>query len=544
MAITNLIHLCSVLWLLARYRLNRLLPNTRHTRLLHWLCACVPAVAPQASDAVRLRLALQQLGPIFVKFGQMLSTRKDLLSPAFAAELAKLQDQVPAFDGQQAQQIIEAELGQPVGQLFRQFKQAPLASASIAQVHEATLPSGEEVVVKVLRPGIKPGIQRDLKLLFALARFAERLGEDARRLRPVEVVTDYETTINDEMDLLREAGNCAQLRRNFHPSPLIYVPDVYWDLCRAQVMVMERIYGIPVADVEALRAQGTDMRLLAERGVEIFFTQVFRDNFFHADMHTGNIFVSRYDPANPQYIAVDCGIIGSLSSLDQRYLAENLLAFFRRDYTKVAQLHVDSGWVPADTRVDHFEAAIRSVCEPIFQRPLHEISFGQLLLRLFQTGRRFKMEVQPQLVLLQKTLLNIEGLGRQLYPELDLWATAQPFLERWLWQRMGPENTLRQIRSNAPFWLEKLPELPGELYHALGAHRQQTQHLAQIEQHLAQQATHKRQRRSDRWLGLGACAVAGLLLYPTTWAWLQPVAIPTLGLLFAMMGLYLILRSE
>ncbi|SDJ32940.1 ubiquinone biosynthesis regulatory protein kinase UbiB [Pseudomonas indica] len=402
-----------------------------------------------------LRLALEDLGPIFIKFGQLLSTRRDLLPPDIADELAKLQDQVPPFDPEQSVALIESQLGLKVSEAFARFDSKPLASASVAQVHAAQLKTGEEVVVKVIRPGLKPIIRQDIAWLFLLAKLAERISAEARRLHPVDVVSDYEKTIYDELDLLREAANASQLRRNFEDSPLLYVPQIYWDWCRPKVLVMERIYGIPVTDIATLADQRTDMKLLAERGVEIFFTQVFRDSFFHADMHPGNIFVSTRQPWNPQYIAIDCGIVGSLTPEDQDYLARNLVAFFKRDYRKVAQLHIDSGWVPAETKVNEFEAAIRTVCEPIFEKPLKEISFGQLLLRLFQTARRFNMEIQPQLVLLQKTLLNIEGLGRQLYPDLDLWTTAQPFLERWMRERVSPRSLLQNLQAQ----VEQVPHL-------------------------------------------------------------------------------------
>lgn len=415
----------------------------------------LPRTPLTLSRGERLRLALEELGPIFIKFGQLLSTRRDLLPPDIADELAKLQDQVPPFDPAHSLALIEEQLGVTVGEAFARFDAQPLASASVAQVHAAQLKSGEEVVVKVIRPGLKPIIQQDLAWLFLLAKLAERASTEARRLRPVEVVSDYEKTIYDELDLLREAANASQLKRNFEGSPLLYVPQVYWDWCRPKVLVMERIYGIQVTDLATLADQRTDMKLLAERGVEIFFTQVFRDSFFHADMHPGNIFVSTRQPWNPQYIAIDCGIIGSLTPEDQDYLARNLIAFFKRDYRRVAQLHIDSGWVPAETKVNDFEAAIRTVCEPIFEKPLKDISFGQLLLRLFQTARRFNMEIQPQLVLLQKTLLNIEGLGRQLYPDLDLWSTAQPFLERWMRERVSPLHLLRNLQQQA----EQVPHL-------------------------------------------------------------------------------------
>ncbi|HEV2213570.1 MAG TPA: ubiquinone biosynthesis regulatory protein kinase UbiB, partial [Gammaproteobacteria bacterium] len=388
------------------------------------------------SRGERIRRALEDLGPIFVKFGQTLSTRRDLLPLDIADELAKLQDRVPPFPGVQARRRVEEVLGGSVQELFKEFDEAPLASASIAQVHAATLHDGREVVVKVLRPGVEDLIRRDLDVLHLIAGLAEDYWSDGKRLRPREVVAEYEKTVLDELDLIREAANAAQLKRNFEGSALLYVPEVHWPLTRREVMVMERIRGVPIRDLATLRARGTDFKRLAENGVEIFFTQVFKHNFFHADMHPGNIFVDVTDPAHPRYMAVDFGIIGTLSPRDQHYLAENFLAFFNRDYRRVAELHVESGWVPAATREDEFETAIRTVCEPIFNKPLKDISFAQLLLRLFQTARRFNMEVQPQLMLLQKTLFNIEGLGRDLYPELDLWQTAKPFLEGWTRERM------------------------------------------------------------------------------------------------------------
>ena len=395
---------------------------------LQWLSRC----DVQLSRGTRMRLALEKLGPVFVKFGQLLSTRPDLVAGDIVGELDKLQDQVPPFASADFVAIVEAALGKPVSELFFSFEREPLASASVAQVHCAVLPSGEEVVVKVIRPGIAGIIEKDLALMELLAKMAERFLPDGKRLRPVEVVADYRHTIFDELNLQREAANAAQLRRNFDQSPMLYVPKVYWDYCRPQVMVMERIHGIPVTDIPSLLEQNTDMKLLAHRGVEIFFMQVFDHNFFHADMHPGNIFVSTQHPSRPQYIAIDCAIVGSLTRDDQYYLARNLLAIFQRDYHQVAQLHIECGWVPPQTRAGDFEAAIRMVCEPIFEKPISEISFGQILVNLFQTARRFDMTVQPSLVLLQKTLLNIEGLGRQLYPQLDLWQTAMPFLERWM----------------------------------------------------------------------------------------------------------------
>jgi len=421
------------------------------------------------SEGERITLALQTLGPVFIKFGQMMSTRRDLLPPSIANELARLQDKVPPFSTEAAQDIIKASLGIPsLSILFSEFQAQPLASASIAQVHAATLKTNnEDVVVKVLRPDIRDIIEADMELLFSIANVLQRWLPDGKRLRPVEVVVEYRKTIVDELDLLRESANGIQLGRNFEGSDALYVPKIYSDHCRHNVLVMERIYGIPISNIDTLLAQNTNMKVLAERGVEVFFTQVFRDSFFHADMHPGNIFVSTEHPENPKYIAIDFGIVGTLNREDKRYLAENFIAFFNRDYRKVAQLHADSGWVPNDTNIDEFEMAIRTVCEPIFQKPLAEISFGNVLLQLFNTARRFNMVVQPQLVLLQKTLLYVEGLGRQLYPQLDLWKTAKPFLENWMKEQIGFSAMLGKVKDNLPFWSEKLPEMPDLLYDSM-----------------------------------------------------------------------------
>jgi ubiquinone biosynthesis protein len=408
----------------------------------------------------RIRRALEDLGPIFVKFGQSLSTRQDLLPPDVGRELAKLQDEVPPFPAELALAEVEASYGAPAETVFASFDREALAAASIAQVHAATLHSGEDVVVKLLRPRVRQLIQQDLEVMYTVARLAWRWWPEARRLRPVEVVREYEKTILNELDLLREATNAAQLRRNWQGSPLIYVPKIYFDYCRPSVLVMERIRGIPIDDMEALRAAKVNIPKLAANGVEIFFTQVFRDNFFHADMHPGNIFVDASDPENPRYAAVDFGIVASLDERDSRYLAANFLAFFDRDYYRVAKLHVDSGWVPAGTRVDELESAVRTVCEPIFSKPLKEISFGQVLLQLISVARRFDMEVQPQLILLQKTLVQIEGLGRVLYPDLDIWQTGKPVLKAWMVEQTGPRATFRRLRRDWPdlrYALEKLP---------------------------------------------------------------------------------------
>jgi ubiquinone biosynthesis protein len=461
-----MLRLLYINWVLVRNGLDEIVLATHLFRPFRFLLYLLPwhwvrGDLPPRGE--RIRRALEELGPIFVKFGQMLSTRRDLLPDDVAQELAKLQDRVPPFPGEEARAIVEKSLGKPVAELFASFDEQPHASASIAQVHLARLQNGQEVVVKVVRPGIQKTIARDIGLLYVVADLAERYWREGRRLRPREVVAEYEKTIIDELDLLREAANASQLRRNFQDSELLYVPEVYWPFCRRQVMVMERIHGIPISDVAELKRQGVDLQKLSARGVEIFFTQVFRHSFFHADMHPGNIFVS---PAG-RYIAVDFGIMGTLSPVDQRYLAENFVAFFKRDYRRVAELHVQSGWVPAGTRVEEFEAAIRTVCEPIFERPLKDISFGQLLLRLFQTARRFHMEVQPQLVLLQKTLLNIEGLGRDLYPDLDLWQTAKPFLERWMSEQVGVRAFFKGLKEEAPRWAERLPQVPALLYEVL-----------------------------------------------------------------------------
>jgi ubiquinone biosynthesis protein len=483
-------------------------PGRMARRSLFWL----KNKQPDLSRGARIRLAFEALGPIFIKFGQMLSTRRDLLPPDIAEELALLQDRVPPFCGQAARQQIELSLGCPIETLFDDFDETPLASASIAQVHTARLKeSGREIVIKVIRPDIEPVIEADLRLMQALARLVARFAPQSARLRPIEVVEEYRKTILDELNLMREAANAIQLRRNFTGSEALYVPEIITDLCREQVLVMERIYGIPVSDIEALEANGTNMKLLAERGVEVFFTQVFRDSFFHADMHPGNIFVSYEHPENPLWIGIDCGIVGTLNREDKRYLAENFLAFFNRDYQRVAQLHVESGWVPADTKVDEFEFAIRTVLEPIFEKPLCEISFGHVLLNLFNTARRFHMTVQPQLVLLQKTLLYVEGLGRQLYPQLDLWQTAKPYLENWMHEQVGPKAVWNAIKEKAPFWAEKLPELPELVYETLRQTRHQQRHFDQM---FAEFRRHSRRQGQARYLlGVGASLLlAGVFL--------------------------------
>jgi ubiquinone biosynthesis protein len=529
---------------LLKHGLDDFVRATHLYRPLRFLFFLSPGVwferSRRADRGERLRLALQELGPIFVKFGQAVSTRRDLLPEDIANELAKLQDRVPPFPGTVAREIVERAHGRPVTETFAAFDETPLAAASIAQVHAASLRDGTEVVVKVLRPGMNEVIKRDLEVLYALAGLAQRYWSESRRLRPLEIVAEYEKTILDELDLMREAANASQLKRNFLGSDLLYVPEIHWDYCRINVMVMERIHGVPISDMERLRAAGTDIAQLAENGVRIFFTQVFRHNFFHADMHPGNIFVLLNDPRNPRYAAVDFGIVGTLDPRDQNYLAENFLAVFDRDYRRVALLHVESGWVPPGTRVDEMESAIRTVCEPIFDRPLEDISFGQILVRLFEISRRFDMQVQPQLILLQKTLLNVEGLGRDLYPQLDIWKTASPILREWMRERVGVRQVLRSLRTQMPELLETARALPSLLKAAV--HRSQGgQFHMQVESPAIEQIrTELRQasRRRDGvtvgatillgglvWLGVnGAGAWPGWLLSVAGAGWLAVAA--------------------
>ena len=510
----SLTRLLTILRIASRYGLDQLLlQHERSGRLLRladylqfWRRGRPELALPAAQ---RLRLALEALGPIFVKFGQMLSTRRDLLAPEFADELAKLQDQVAPFPATEAIAELERVYGKPVAEVFAEFEPEPVASASVAQVHFARLPEsagGHEVAIKILRPGAHQVIRHDLGLMQAGAWLLEKLWADGRRLKPREVVAEFEKYLHDELDLMREAANCSLLRRNFTPSTLLQVPEVYWDYCSESVMVMQRMRGIPISQTAALVEAGIDLKQLSRNGVEIFFTQVFRDGFFHADMHPGNIFVA----ANGQYVALDFGIVGTLSDVDKNYLAHNFLAFFRRDYKRVAEVHVESGWAPAETRVEELEAAIRACCEPFFDRPLKEISFGRVLLRLFQTSRRFNIEVQPQLVLLQKTLLNIEGLGRQLDPELDLWTTAKPFLERWMGEQLGWRGLLANLKQEAPQWARLLPALPRLAHQALQRPDQQARLLAELQQ-LREESL--RQRRQTRWaLALAAVALVMVLL--------------------------------
>jgi ubiquinone biosynthesis protein len=472
-----------------------------------------------APRGVRLRMALEELGPIFVKFGQVLSTRRDLMPPDIADELALLQDRVPPFPTEIAIAQITRALGAHPDQLFASFERTPVASASIAQVHFATLKNGTDVAVKVLRPGMKKSIDEDVALMHIAAGLIEKLWAEARRLKPREVVAEFDKYLHDELDLMREAANASQLRRNFAESELLLVPEMFWDYCSSSVIVMERMHGIPVGQIERLAAAGVDLKKLSRDGVEIFFTQVFRDGFFHADMHPGNILVSVAPATFGRYIALDFGIVGTLNDFDKDYLAQNFIAFFRRDYKRVAEAHIESGWAPRDTRVDELESAVRACCEPIFDRPLKDISFGQVLLRLFQTSRRFNVEVQPQLVLLQKTMLNIEGLGRQLDPELDLWKTAKPYLERWMNEQVGWRGMMERLRAEAPRFAHIFPQLPRLIYQAL----EQTTNLEVNDDALLRELM-KHQKRTNKvlmlvasLLGLLFSAVAITYLYGHWW---------------------------
>jgi ubiquinone biosynthesis protein len=456
-----------------------------------------------------IRITLEELGPIFIKFGQALSTRPDLIPVDIAIELSKLQDQVPPFASEKALAIFSAEFGKSPLEVFAEFDEIPLASASMAQVHAATLKTGQSVVVKILRPGMRKVMEQDLGILHTIANLADRYWAESKRFKPKEIVNEFEKNLFHELNLQREAANASQLRRNFNKSPLLYVPEIYWDYVRENVLVIERIHGIPIADMTLLKENNVNVKKLAERGLQIFFTQVFRDCFFHADMHPGNIFVSYEHTDSPQYICVDFGIIGTLSENDKRYIAENLLAFFNRDYRRVAQLHVESGWVARDTRVEEFESDIRTVCEPIFEKPLKDISFAALVLQLFQVARRFNMQVQPQLVLLQKTLLAIEGLGRQLYPELDLWTTGKPFLEKWVKEQLGPQAFLQHLRANLPFFVEQLPHLPKLMHDVLVLSREQK--IADLE---AGVLKNNNVTGNHNWLkGLGLGLFIGLVSY-------------------------------
>ena len=533
--------IAKIVKVVGKYRLDLLLNKEKLPLSIRIFLA--PAVIfgrANGSRGERLRKALEELGPIFVKFGQLLSTRPDLVPEDISVELSSLQDNVPPFPSQLFKKNIELALDGSVDELFLSFEPDPLASASVAQVHAAVLADGRDVVVKAVRPNIEKTIRKDIALLYTLARLVKTYSEDGERLHPLEVVKDYESVIIEELNLQSEGANASLLRHNFANSPMLHVPEIYWPYSNKDVLVMERIYGIPVTDIDRLEAAGVDFKLLAQRGVEIFFTQVFEHNFFHADMHPGNIFVDATNPKSPTYIAVDCAIMGSLSSEDQFYMARNLLAMFQRDYRLVAELHIRSGWVPKDTSINDFTGAIRSVCEPIFQRPLSEISLGHMLIDLFTTARRFNMEVQPSLVLLQKTLLNIEGLGRQLYPDLDLWQTAQPYLEQWLKDRYSPKSMFNQLKRYAPDWLEHFPQIPPMIFQALkSAQNNGTSDVAK--------QSVIRQKSDSVWAkfstalgfaGIGGGVAIGLSQWPTVLS--QPPLI-SVGLIFAGL-LILVLR--
>lgn len=541
---TAFLRFITISFALLRYRLDLLIPKHQLPVSIR-VCLCFTFLLPKPtlSRGERLRLFFETLGPVFVKFGQLLSTRPDLIPSDIVAELDQLQDNVPPFASDICIQIIETALGSSIADLFDDFDPTPLASASIAQVHTAKLKDGKEIIIKVVRPNLKKIIKKDIALLLILARFLERFSVDGRRLRPIEVVSDYQHTILDELNLQREAANASQLRRFFANSELLYIPEVYWDYTRNNVMVMERIYGIPVTNVGELTAQDTNMKMLAERGVEIFFTQVFKHNFFHADMHPGNIFVSRQTPQRPQYIAVDFAIVGSLTTADQYYMARNLLAIFKRDYRLVAELHIQSGWIPKTTPPHEFEAAIRTVCEPIFEKPLKDISFGHIVLTLFQTARRFDMKVQPQLVLLQKTLLNIEGLGRQLYPDLDLWSTAQPFLEEWTQERFHPKNILQQLKRYGPEIIEQMPQLHHNLFDGIEQVRQlkdMTPQLQQALQTINKPAVPTR-KILGQLIGVSACITALYTATANSDIFISGVPAHSIALVFV--GLWALVRS-
>ncbi|MET0509245.1 MAG: ubiquinone biosynthesis regulatory protein kinase UbiB [Burkholderiaceae bacterium] len=515
--------LVRIMWVARRFGLDELLVSSAATstgsRLAILLTRFLRFGIQGGPPGERLRLALESLGPIFVKFGQVLSTRRDLLPQEVADELALLQDQVPPFDGEVAVTEIERGLGCKLEMVFAEFDRTPVASASIAQVHFARLHDGREVAVKVLRPGMRSVIEDDLALMRALAALVMRLSADARRLRPLEVISEFDHYLHDELDLIREAANANQLRRNFRDSPLLRIPEMFWDYCRENVLVMERVAGIPIGRIDRLQAAGIDLRRLSRDGVEIFFTQVFRHGFFHADMHPGNILVGDSGTDFNRYIALDFGIIGTLSEYDKNYLAQNFVAFFRRDYRRVAELHLESGWVPADTRVEELEGAVRACCEPVFDRPLRQISLGVVLMRLFQASRRFNVSIQPQLVLLQKTLLNIEGLGRQLDPDLDLWVTARPILERWMHEQIGLSGLLERTRYEAPRWAQMVPQLPRLLHAALSAQAKPGEDEARRAVFDELLAENRRTRRHLRLVSLLLIVLAILQLLP----WIESV---------------------
>jgi ubiquinone biosynthesis protein len=539
--------------ILARYRLDDLLADNPMHRPLYRLVRTLRMLAPWAGSrevagkprGERLRLALQDMGPVYVKFGQIVSTRRDLIPADIADELALLQDQVPPFPGEQAIIIVEQALEKPLSELFAQFDPVPLASASIAQVHAAELPDGREMVVKVVRPGIRPLLRRDVDLLMAIAGLAENYLEAGARVRPTEFVREFEVFIFDELDMTREASNASVLRSNFKDSKDLYVPEIYWPYCREQVLVLERIRGVPVNDIEQLRALGVDLERLAKRGIRVFYTQVFRDNLFHADMHPGNIFVDVSNPADASFIALDFGIVASLTPKDLYFISENFVALFNRDYFRVAQLHIDAGWVPPDTRIDELEAAVRAVGEPNFARPLNEISFGRLMLKLFEVAYRFKLNIQPQLIMLQKTLLNIEGLGRDLYPQLDVLAVAKPELEAIMREKHGLDQTARELRERLPGWLSQAPEMPGLLHDYL---KQATTGRLTSKLDSSDLANLRREIEVSHWRTLRVLAGASLMLTGALllgleagpWRWF---GLSAMGLCAMVPGILILLRA-
>jgi ubiquinone biosynthesis protein len=455
-----------IIFIVLKFRLDEFFKLRKNSLLSILLFPLSLIKSKKDNRAIRLRLALESLGPIFIKFGQMLSTRKDLLPNDIAIELSKLQDKVPPFEFKKVKQTIENAYSKKISSVFKEFNEKPVASASVAQVHFAILHNGEKVAVKILRPNIESEVKKDIKLLHLIANILYKIWSDGKRLKPDEVVSEFERHTQSELNLLLEAGHCSHLGENFKDKKLLVVPSVFWDYCHEKVMVMERMDGIPISNIDAIKKNKINLSELAKNGVEIFFTQVFRDGFFHADMHPGNIQVAK----SGKYIAMDFGIMGTLNDQDKLYLAKNFAAFFKRDYREVARVHIESGWVPAETSIDEFENAIRSVCEPIFNKPLKDISFGKLLIRLFQTSKKFNMEIQPQLTMLQKTLLNVEGLGRELDPNLDLWVTARPFLENWLKEQIGPKNLINRIKKEFPNWMDVAPQLPTLLHAYLNNH--------------------------------------------------------------------------
>lgn len=539
----RLARLIVIVHVFAKYRLDELLPEHPSTKLIRLMVRLLPSTwrKPKESDPwIRLRLALEELGPVFIKFGQLLSTRRDLLPDSAIRDLSKLQDQVPPFPSQASMAIIEAELKAPINRLFSEFEEQPLASASVAQVHTAVLPNGDNVVVKVVRPGIEKIVRRDINLLHSLANILINLIPETQRFHPQQVVADYEHIIFGELDLGHEAANAAQFRRNFEDSPLLYVPEIYWQYSTPKVLTMERIYGVPVSDTDAMQAAGIDMETLSEIGVEIFFTQVFRDNFFHADMHPGNVFVSLENPEQPQYISLDHAIAGSLSRQERALLARQLMALLDKDYEQMAILLIEAGWVPPHTRVTEFTHALRTVLEPVLEKPLQDIEFGPILVRLFNTARRFEMQALPQFVLLEKTLIHIEGLGRQLYPELDIWTVGRPLLERWIRDQLGPSAVMQSIKRNGPALAEQIPQLPKMAFEALQEVRKLSDNQERLLNRMHQQHIHSlRKERIANWLGFSALLLGGYwAIHPDAIPHISDVPWPAWGMGLA--GLFLI----